>query len=596
MNLDRNTMKNHLSQYAQKISLVIKNYPWVIIMALTAAVSSVILVENSGAENFVFNKIVFTTCLGISLMFAAKFIGQRWRLGYLSEGISLLLLLGFYFLLPQTENDFSEVYAFLLIPIYLISHLVVAVSSQHPSQTENKFWEFNKNLFINAFLTVVFTGVLIGGVQLAILAVDKLFNLNLPNDLYAKTFVFLAILGSCLAFLLFSSDGLEGLEKLEEYPKTLKFFTQFVLIPLLIVYAIILYFYMGKIILQWELPFGWVSYLILAYSVLGILALLLVHPLKEDNTKSWVRIFSKLFFYTLIPLIILLMIAIFTRIFEYGITEPRYFVLALAVWLSVLALYFVFSKKDKIQFIPISLMITAIFSIGMPYFNAFSVSKRSQKMELEKVLIREKILSHGKINFNKTITNRSANEITDKLTFLMIRKEQGEVKKYLTSKDFDTIVKEDNNRWKYTYQSNIRNLFTRVTQENNPPLDEVRELLSSNSFSDISDYHYMANSYNFLNNNGLKLNHETLSIEDRFDKNRVFKIKLSTGEEVDLIPLVEKKLNEYSKASTTLPEVAIETDLGNYHVKLVFERISTSGKNKYNTLFWGNYIVLIKEK
>ena len=196
-------MKNHLSQYAQKISLVIKNYPWVIIMALTAAVSSVILVENSGAENFVFNKIVFTTCLGISLMFAAKFIGQRWRLGYLSEGISLLLLLGFYFLLPQTENDFSEVYAFLLIPIYLISHLVVAVSSQHPSQTENKFWEFNKNLFINAFLTVVFTGVLIGGVQLAILAVDKLFNLNLPNDLYAKTFVFLAILGSCLAFLLF---------------------------------------------------------------------------------------------------------------------------------------------------------------------------------------------------------------------------------------------------------------------------------------------------------------------------------------------------------------------------------------------------------
>ena len=38
-------------------------------------------------------------------------------------------------------------------------------------------------------------------------------------------------------------------------------------IPLLLIYVTILYFCAGKILINWELPRGWVSYLILIYSV-----------------------------------------------------------------------------------------------------------------------------------------------------------------------------------------------------------------------------------------------------------------------------------------------------------------------------------------
>ena len=173
---------------------------------------------------------------------------------------------------------------------------------------------------------------------------DKLFDFNFNDRYYLETFYFLSIFGSSFIFLLFNEKGLLQLEKDGTYPVILKFFTQYILIPLLIIYAVILYFYSAKILLNWELPRGWVSYLILAYSVVGILALLLVHPLKQESTASWVRVFSRIFYFTLIPLLVLLFTAIFTRILEYGYTEPRYFVLLLAIWLTSVVFYFIFTN------------------------------------------------------------------------------------------------------------------------------------------------------------------------------------------------------------------------------------------------------------
>ncbi|MBK9634277.1 MAG: DUF4153 domain-containing protein [Bacteroidetes bacterium] len=49
------------------------------------------------------------------------------------------------------------------------------------------------------------------------------------------------------------------------YPKDYEFFAQFILMPLVIIYLVILYLYGGKIIFQGHLPIGWVSNLILTF-------------------------------------------------------------------------------------------------------------------------------------------------------------------------------------------------------------------------------------------------------------------------------------------------------------------------------------------
>ena len=293
---------------------------------------------------------ILVSGLGISLNFAFKLLTQRVQQSKIIEYLGIPILIGFYFILPKNEADFSELYIYILIPIYILSHLLVAfIAFTNKDNLEFSFWQFNKNLFVNFFHTLVFVGVLIIGTELAILAIDNLFEIHFDSDVYWKLFLFILIFGSTFIFLSFCESGLSSIEKEDEYPIVLQFFTQYILIPLLFLYVVILYVYLAKIVLSWELPRGWVSYLILAYSSVGILALLLVHPLKNNTEKTWVRAFGKLFYYTLFPLLILLFVAIFTRILAYSFTEPRYYVLLLAIWLSIVVFYFVFIKNATIK-------------------------------------------------------------------------------------------------------------------------------------------------------------------------------------------------------------------------------------------------------
>ena len=99
-------------------------------------------------------------------------------------------------------------------------------------------------------------------------------------------------------------------------------------LPLVVVYLCILYAYMGKIILTWTLPQGWVTILIMAFSVIGMLAMLLVHPFQQLTEHAWIKVITKNYYRSLLPLLVLQYVAIFTRISDYGFTSARWAVVA----------------------------------------------------------------------------------------------------------------------------------------------------------------------------------------------------------------------------------------------------------------------------
>src|SRR6185437_825577 len=154
-------------------------------------------------------------------------------------------------------------------------------------------------------------------------------------------------------------------------------FTQYVLIPLASVYVVILLAYEVKILIQWSLPKGLVSNLILRYAVFGILSILLIYPLRNQEENKWIKTYARSFYFLLIPLLALLFLAVFTRILPYGITAPRYFLIVLAGWLLFITFYFLLSQKQNIKVIPVSLCILALLSVYGPQ-SAFSVSRYSQ--------------------------------------------------------------------------------------------------------------------------------------------------------------------------------------------------------------------------
>ncbi|HEX9652288.1 MAG TPA: DUF4153 domain-containing protein, partial [bacterium] len=107
-----------------------------------------------------------------------------------------------------------------------------------------------------------------------------------------------------------------------------------------------------------------------------------------------IKIFARWYYRAQVPLVIMLLLAIWRRISEYGVTENRYFVLVMGASLAAIVLYFIFSKQKNIKIIPLTLCSLAFLSAFGPW-SAFAVSARSQMHRLETLLLKNNILIEG---------------------------------------------------------------------------------------------------------------------------------------------------------------------------------------------------------
>jgi hypothetical protein len=187
--------------------------------------------------------------------------------------------------------------------------------------------------------------VLFTGLAIALSAIDHLFMVDIKTERYMQLWWFLSGVFNTWFFLSGVPRSIDLYDTDIRYPKGLKVFTQYVLISLIVVYVCILYAYMGKIVLEWDWPKGWVGYLVLGFSTTGIFSLLLIHPIKDRVENLWMAVVWRWFYVVLLPLTVLLLLAILRRTSEYGITERRYFVIVLGFWLAAIALYFLISNS-----------------------------------------------------------------------------------------------------------------------------------------------------------------------------------------------------------------------------------------------------------
>tara|TARA_Y100001968_G_scaffold330419_1_gene382229 strand:+ start:2677 stop:4095 length:1419 start_codon:yes stop_codon:yes gene_type:complete len=241
----------------------------------------------------------------------------------------------------------------------------------------------------------LFSAVLYIGITLALLSINLLFDFDIDEDIYGKIWIIIAGLFNTWFFVSGIPEDIEQLDNLQTYPKGLKIFTQYILLPLLFTYLLILYIYGGKIILLWDWPKGVVSWLISIVATLGILTFLLIYPYGNNKENSWIKKLTLTYYYSLIPLLFLMFAAIWMRVTEYGITINRYIIILLAVWLTVVCIYFIV-KKSNIKFIPTSLaIILTLVSFGP--WGIFSLSETSQIKRLENILESNSLLENGKI-------------------------------------------------------------------------------------------------------------------------------------------------------------------------------------------------------
>lgn len=438
---------------------VLRRFPFEVLFALVGCFAATAKVEFNSlslhTENWCWRMIMmanlgFLLSLSATLFSESKGLAKGQKLGLRLAAAALAIVL-MYAVNPYERS--ADVIRFFLIS--LAFHLLVSFAAFTGKNTVQGFWEFNKNLFLRFLTSVLYSVVLYAGLAAAIAALNFLFGFKFEWDTFSVLWIWIAGLFNTLFFLAGVPAGYGEPHTGEAYPKGLKIFTQFVLIPLATVYVFILLAYEIKILLQWSLPKGLVSSLILGYAVFGILALLLVYPIREQEDNKWIKTYARSFYFLLLPLLALLFVAVGARVFKYGITEYRYFLMVLAFWLLFISLYFLLSQRQNIKLIPVTLCVLTLLTVYGPQ-SAFQITTLSQRRILEKVMAKNNAYSQGlllPVDSNK-ISSKDGNKAVSTLAYLIKHDDLPALQSYFKSdlqKVSDSLSRQKS-KWRETLE------------------------------------------------------------------------------------------------------------------------------------------------
>jgi hypothetical protein len=378
--------------------------------------SYLLLEKDTKPEGMLLNALICSG-IGISYFVSAQLIHESqsiriWR-SWLIKIISVSIALVFYLSLPQklTLSQVSQIVIWLCI-----THLSITFVPFFNRKQIQYFWQFNQSLFLRILQSVLYSGVLFVGIVLALLAINHLFNVKIDSKVYARLFFFL---GFVFNSLFFTAGIPKSFDAPVFYPKGLKLFAQFVLIPLVSIYQIILYCYLAKIVISSSWPTGWVCYLVLFCSGFSLLIILLIWPLINQKDNAWMRLYSRITLFSLIPLSILMAVAVYKRIDEYSYTEERLILVMLSAWLLFITIYCIINKLKNIKAIPLSLAVFFLIGNFGPW-SFYSLSQKAQFTLLDSILKKNKLILNGKwVKSPSQIQKRDRYEIGNKVEYLL---------------------------------------------------------------------------------------------------------------------------------------------------------------------------------
>ena len=250
-----------LQQTAQDAGRTFFRFPFVITDALVGTMAALILADHEGSQGpTILMPILFAATLGFPLFISVSLIAERYRWSrsraIAVQLLGVLLLIGYATAVPWQIEGAPHIYSFRHALLLAALNLFVSIAPFLGSGSLNSFWKYNKAIFLRIFTTVIYAGVLFAGLSLALAALDHLFGMNIPGKRYGELWTLITGILASWFFLAGVPDEWEETGSPIEYPKVLRIFAQYILIPLILVYFVILYAYIGKIIIEWNWPQG----------------------------------------------------------------------------------------------------------------------------------------------------------------------------------------------------------------------------------------------------------------------------------------------------------------------------------------------------
>ena len=469
----------------------LKNYPYALTFSTLTTIIMIFLINMEDYYNpetlEVLGRLAMTTALGFPLfLIINSFFERNNKIEQITKFIirvfAGLLLVGYnLFLLKGTNMVTMTRYIAVTLALYLI-FLVITYFHE-----KKNFELYIVKIFSRILVTFIYSFILMAGISAIIFTIKELLQVPIAEIIYLSTGL---IIGGIFApiFLLAKIPHPHESINLNEYPNILKILLLYIVMPLITVYTSILYIYFIKIIMIQQLPEGIVTHLVLWYSSLSIILLFFVSPLKSKS--KWVKVFTRWLPIGLIPLLLMMFLAIGIRINTYGVTESRYFVVALGLWITGIAIYYISTRKKNNIILPFTLALVILLSVFGPW-SSYSVAISSQNNRFENLVNKYELVENNKIIKNETtIAQEDKEEIRAILRYFSNNHQLEEVK-YLPD---NFKLTDTENHFGFAYHKNI---------DSNQVQNYFYNIKDNKKAISIKDYDYLfhlSNQNNYIEN------------------------------------------------------------------------------------------------
>ena len=451
-----------------------KRFPFTIISAILATIFLILSTFDEYAEAYNNKMLSFglVFVFGIFLYAFIKLFNEGLRNYYdlknlknnnffkiLSYVITLPILYGVYELVYH-ENKVLEFYDNNFIYFTLIAALVVGTSFVGKFNYHKDFVVYVAKILRSFIISNIYSFIVFVGISGIIFALNSLFKFNFGSSVYLRVAIFSFILFNVVTFF---SDFPKVRDSFTDYkyPKAFRILLVYIITPIVIIYTAILLAYFVKILVLWQIPNNLIVNLVIWFASFSIVYLFF---LSRVETITFINKFKIVFPFTLFPLLGMMFFAIYLRIKEYGMTENRYIVIAVGLWIFLSLIYYIFYRENSNISIPIFLSVIILIT-GIGPASATSLSIRSQNARFEKLLRDNKMIAGEEIKPNINIESDAKSQIVDIVSY-MVRTDRVDKLSYMP-KDFklseDSFTKlfgfsniiESKNYLGYSYTDNL---------------------------------------------------------------------------------------------------------------------------------------------
>ena len=391
-----------IKKYPSQISTAFKRFPLASAFAIFTTIAFICIFECSGSfrQSIYDNELLYwlsiypiaATMIALTISLVQESRKKFSIIPHVVAGavwLAISIALAFYRVQSDTYIENAYVWATLKFT-YTTIFLSLFVAPFFKQKDENGFWVFLMKNAKAAVIAGAISAVLLIAIEGFLFGFFNLFDIK-PSS--GRPFIYSAIICSCTIFPILFFSGIPSIDEcLQEAPALNKFQTsanKFLFLPVISLYIILLYAYIAKIIIQWEMPKGMVSYLVSASMMLMLLRVTLTLPERINPKPSFEKTLLKILPAACIPLVILMSVGIMRRISDYGISEDRYYIAAVNIFYYIIIAILLIDKiKCKSRYIAI-VFCSMFFILTNGPLSALNVTHRIWMESIKSALVEQ---------------------------------------------------------------------------------------------------------------------------------------------------------------------------------------------------------------